>query len=157
MISVERAVRADVPILAELIGEIEAYYGGVPSDDEYTGQITALLFGAHPVAHVLLARAEDRQVLGMASYSFLWPAAGAEASLYLKELFVRPDARKRGVGRALMDALGQAAAETGCSRVEWTADHDNPAALAFYAALGAQPHNGKIFYRVQQPGGAASL
>ncbi|MFC4034475.1 GNAT family N-acetyltransferase [Streptomyces polygonati] len=87
------------------------------------------------------------QILGLASYSLLWPAAGAETSLSLKELYVREHARRSGVARALMAELRKAASDAGCSRIEWTADTDNPAALAFYEALGAEPQDGKIFYR----------
>lgn len=46
-----------------------------------------------------------------------------------------------------MTELLKAAADAGCSRIEWTADTDNPAALAFYEALGAEPRKGKVFYR----------
>lgn len=148
MVTIAAATAADTEILSEILGEIEAYYGGqnTPGDVD---QIRAALFGDRPVATVLLARDGD-QVLGMASYSFLWPAAGADTSLYLKELFVREAARRRGVAGALMSALRDAAAEAGCSRVEWTADTDNPPAIAFYEALGASKNDGKIFYRVEK-------
>lgn len=96
---------------------------------------------------MLLAKDGD-EVLGMASYSFLWPAAGAGTSLFLKELFVRGNARRRGVARQLMAAVRDAAKAAGCTRVEWQADQDNHAALAFYAALDAKPHEGKVFYRL---------
>ena len=146
MVTIERATAADVPTISVLIGEIEAYYGGdnVPGNLD---EIRNALFGEHPVATVLLAR-DDGTVLGMASYSFLWPAAGSQSSLYLKELFVREPARRRGVAQAFMTAIRKAAADAGCSRVEWTADKDNPSALAFYEALGAEINDGKIFYRV---------
>ncbi|MFF2522417.1 GNAT family N-acetyltransferase [Streptomyces liangshanensis] len=139
------ATEADTEAIGEILGEIEAYYGGetVPGDP---AQIRAALFSDRPAAQVLLAR-DGGQVLGLASYSFLWPAAGADTSLYLKELFVRPSARRRGVARMFMTALKVAAAGAGCSRIEWTADADNPPALAFYKALGAEPRDGKIFFR----------
>ncbi|WP_338699222.1 GNAT family N-acetyltransferase [Streptomyces sp. Q6] len=142
---ISTATAADTDVLSVILGEIEEYYGG-----EYTlgdpDQIRAALFSEQPVATVLLARDGD-EVLGMASYSRLWPAAGADTSLYLKELFVRESARRRGVARALMSALREEAVRLGCSRVEWTADTDNPPALALYEALGVQPHQGKVFYR----------
>lgn len=129
-----------------LLGEIEHYYGGepVPGDPE---QIRRALFSSGPAATVLLARDGD-DVLGLASYAYLWPAAGAETSLFLKELYVRDSARHRGVARALMAELRKAAADSGCSRIEWTADTNNPPALAFYETLVVQPDTGKVFYRV---------
>lgn len=140
------ATAADVETVSVLLGEIEGYYGGdsTPADE---GQIRAALFGGRPHATVLLAR-DGIEVLGLASYTFLWPAAGADSSLYLKELFVREKARRRGVARGLMAAVREAAAAAGCSRVEWTADTDNPPALALYSALGVDQHRGKVFYRV---------
>lgn len=148
MVTIDRATETDAETISTLLGEIEAYYGGdnVPGD---LAQVRAALFGDRPAATVLLAR--DRgQVLGMASYTFLWPASGAESSLYLKELYVREGARRRGIARALMDALRDEATDTGCSRVEWTADRDNPTALAFYKALGAEENRGKVFYRSEK-------
>lgn len=148
MVTIEQATAADAGVISDILGEIEEYYGGenVPGDVD---QIHAVLFGERPVATVLLARDGD-DVLGLASYSYLWPAAGAETSLFLKELFVREHARRRGTAGALMAALRQAAAEAGCSRIEWTADAGNPAALAFYEALGVDLRADKLFYRVEK-------
>lgn len=142
---IRQATADDVPEISALIGEIEAYYGGddMPGDE---ARIREELFGSASAATVLLA-VDGADVLGMASYSRLWPAAGAEASLYLKELFVRPPARRCGVARALMTRLRESAEATGARRVEWTADADNPPALALYEALGFEPHDGKRFYR----------
>jgi GNAT superfamily N-acetyltransferase len=142
---ISAATEADTECLSVLLGEIEHYYGGepVPGDPE---QIRSALFSDRPVATVLLARDGDT-VLGLASYTCLWPAAGAESSLYLKELYVRSNARRGGVARALMAELRSVATASGCSRIEWTADTDNPSALAFYKALGVEPKGGKVFYR----------
>lgn len=142
---IERATDDDTEVIAVILGEIEAYYGGkdTPADQQ---QVRQALFGDNPAATVLLAREGDH-VLGLASASLLWPAAGAESSLFLKELFVRENARRRGVARQLMTAVRAHATALGCTRVEWTADRDNPPALALYAALGFQEHGGKAFYR----------
>ncbi len=149
MVTVDRATVVDAETIAELIGELEAYYRGGDARPGDLGQVRAALFGDRPVATVLLARDGD-QVVGMASYSFLWPAAGAETSLYLKELYVRETARRRGAASALMNALQQEAAAAGCRRVEWTADRYNPAALGFYEALGAEQEAGRVCYRVER-------
>ncbi|MFF2651455.1 GNAT family N-acetyltransferase [Streptomyces sp. NPDC058045] len=142
---ISKATPSDAGVISAILGEIEAYYGGEPVPGD-VDQIHAALFSDRPAATVLLARDGDT-VLGLASYSQLWPAAGADTSLYLKELFVREGGRRRGAARALMAALRAEAAVLGCSRIEWTADTDNPAALAFYEALGVEQHQGKVFYR----------
>lgn len=145
MVTIVQATVADIEVISLILGEIEAYYGGkaVAGDQ---AQIRAALFGARPAATVLLARDGD-EVLGLASYSLLWPAAGADLSLYLKELYVREPARRRGIGGALMMELREEATAAGCSRIEWTADRDNPTALNFYARFGFTQREGKSFYR----------
>jgi ribosomal protein S18 acetylase RimI-like enzyme len=87
-------------------------------------------------------------VVGIAAYSFLWPAVGTARSLFLKELYVAEGYRRRGVGRVLMRAVFETATVLGCARVEWTTDPDNAAALAFYAGLGMATHP-KVFYRAE--------
>ncbi|MEU8205114.1 GNAT family N-acetyltransferase [Streptosporangium sp. NPDC049046] len=148
-LTIEQARPEDALLISELIEEIEIYYGAsdISPEEERVRQVKALLFGESPVARVLLARDED-QVAGMASYSFLWPAAGASHSLFLKELFVREPARRRGVARLLMERVQQIATKSGCSRVEWQTERDNIDARRFYEAIGASVHDGKIFYRV---------
>ena len=145
-ITIRPAVERDVPAISRILGETEAYYGGdnVPADEQ---QIRAALFSAVPAASVLLAEL-DGEVLGLASVSRLWPAAGADTSMYLKELFVAEAARRHGVGQQLLDAVKEAAVEAGCSRLEWTGDTDNPTALGFYKKLGVPINDGKVFYRL---------
>ncbi|WP_255946976.1 GNAT family N-acetyltransferase [Streptomyces odontomachi] len=144
---ISRATVADAEVIATILNEIQEYYGDRPAPQELD-QIKDALFGERPLATVLLAR-DGAEVLGFASYTLLWPASGAHTSLYLKELFVRAAARRRGVARALMAALREAARDAGCTRIEWTADTDNPPALALYEALGAAPLPVKVFYRTR--------
>jgi GNAT superfamily N-acetyltransferase len=91
---------------------------------------------------------DDDRLVGLASYSFLWPAAGVTRSLYLKELYVVEQSRHRGIGRLLISELCRIALNKGCSRVRWTADTDNPTALRFYATLGVPPKSDKLMYRL---------
>jgi ribosomal protein S18 acetylase RimI-like enzyme len=107
------------------------------------------LFGSPPLASALLVEDETGEIVGFAAYSFLWPAAGASHSLFLKELYVRSTLRRQGIGARLMNELrGIAAARPGCSRVEWMTDRDNPDARSFYRTLGFAEFDGKIVYRV---------
>lgn len=142
------AAPGDGDAIAALCAELDEFYGdapqGTPADRD--AHVRAALFGDPPLARALLAW--DGLVLaGFASYSFLWPAIGLTASLYLKELYVAQAYRRTGTGKLLMDGLYKIAVSQGCSRVEWTTDAGNPAARAFYAALGAKPLTSKIFYR----------
>lgn len=152
MISVAPATLNDAEDLAALMVELDTYYQAPPVEGpaERVAQIQRLLFGPIPVASVLLAR-DGGQLVGMASYSYLWPATGVTHSLFLKELYVSTAARRRGVGRMLMEHLRTIAEEQGCSRVEWTTDQENTEAQTFYDALGAHLNHGKVFYRTTIP------
>ncbi|WP_406437651.1 GNAT family N-acetyltransferase [Streptomyces sp. NBC_00631] len=152
-VTIRPAEKRDVPALAELIEEIERYYGAADTDiqpiDERRLQVEEALFGAPPLASALLVEDEAGDIVGLAAYSYLWPAAGSSHSLFLKELYVRGTLRRQGIGARLMGELrALAAARPGCSRVEWMADRDNPGAPAFYEALGFSESEGKIVYRV---------
>lgn len=146
MITIDQATPADADVLAEMIGEIEAYYGQhIPGN---VTEVRAALFGEHPIATVLLARSEA-DVLGMLSYTFLWPAVGSTTSLYVKELFVRAAARRRGVGKALMAKIAEIARDNQCVHIDWTAVPSDISAVAFYDALGAKQLRDRVIYRFE--------
>ena len=148
MITLAGAVPGDEDKIAALLAELALFYGGSPEGTpaERSAAVRGALFGTPPLGYVLLAW-DGPDLAGMAAYSFLWPAAGLTASLYLKELYVAQAYRRAGVGRVLMDELSAIARRRGLSRVEWTTDTPNQDAQAFYAALGAKPLTSKIFYR----------
>lgn len=149
-IALRAAEPTDLHALASLFDEMDRFYGatGSPPVEERLDGIHAALFGEHPAARALLALDGD-DLVGMACYSFLWPAVGVTRSLYLKELYVARAHWRRGVGARLMRGVSAAALRHGCSRVEWTANTDDPAAVAFYEALGAEVNRNKAFFRVE--------
>jgi len=158
VITLADAAPGDEDKIAALCAELDGYYGDAPEGTpaQRAGTVRDVLFGAPPLACALLAW-DGPDLAGMAAYSFLWPAAGLSASLYLKELYVAAAYRRAGVGRMLMDGLGAVASRRGLSRVEWTTDALNEGAQAFYAALGAKPLPSKIFYRVTGEGAAGPV
>ena len=149
MVTLADAAPGDADKVAALLAELAGFYGGAPQGTpaERAQAVRDALFGTPPLGSALLAW-DGPELAGMAAYSFLWPAVGVTASLYLKELYVAAAYRRAGVGRLLMDELGVIAARRGLSRIEWTTDAPNGEARAFYAALGAEPLTSKIFYRV---------
>ncbi|MDX2671955.1 GNAT family N-acetyltransferase [Streptomyces sp. NRRL_ISP-5395] len=150
-VTIRPADRRDIVAVAELIEEIERFYGSTEIQplEERRSQVEEALFGSPPLASALLVEDGAGNLVGLAAYSFLWPAAGSSHSLFLKELYVRDTLRRQGVGAHLMDELrALAAARPGCSRVEWMTDHDNPNARSFYKSLGFAEFDGKIVYRV---------
>lgn len=149
MITLAPARIEDAALLAGLMDELEQFYGGVSTEtlDEKVAQISGALFSHRPAAEALLAWDGDKLV-GFASYSFHWPAAGFTTSLFLKELYVAQAYRRTGIGRQIMAALEEIARAKRCSRFEWGTDTDNDAAQRFYASLGADALSGKVSYRV---------
>jgi ribosomal protein S18 acetylase RimI-like enzyme len=151
-LTITPATAADLDALVELLDDMDQFYGDTPEDPQHRrALIQRLILTDQPVAHVLLARLPGVGAVGLAAYSFLWPAAGATHSLYLKELHVRRDHRRSGIGRALMQRLAEIADNAGCSRIEWTTDTSNDNAQKFYTLLGATPHAGKLAYRIEGP------
>jgi GNAT superfamily N-acetyltransferase len=102
--------------IAALCAELDLFYGGAPEGTpaERAAAVRDVLLGVPPLAHALLAW-DGPELAGMAAYSFLWPAAGLSASLYLKELYVAEAYRRAGVGRLLMAGLYDVAWRRGLS------------------------------------------
>ncbi|HMC09360.1 MAG TPA: GNAT family N-acetyltransferase [Actinomycetota bacterium] len=148
MVVVAPAEPQHVEALAALLAEMERFYGATQVEplDQRIRQITDALFGDVPAAYALLAW-DDAQLVGLAAYSFVWPAAGFTRSLYLKDLFLVEGHRRRGIGKLLMESLFDIAERYHCSRVEWTADRDSAEAQRFYEALGVPVNKSKLFYR----------
>lgn len=94
------------------------------------------LFGERPYAEVLLAEVEGRAV-GFALYFYNYSTFLTQPGIYLEDLFVLPDERGRGYGKALLTALGRLARERGCGRLEWAVLDWNEPSIQFYRALGA--------------------
>ena len=148
MLAITPARPVDVLAILRLMREMDAYYGDVSSDSDEvrSAQIGQHIYGATPSATAILAR-DGEDVIGLATYSFVWPAHGTTRSLYLKEMYVLPQWRGKQVGRHLMAAVEKIARDSGCSRLEFTTDRSNLDAQAFYARLGHVPHDAKLFYR----------
>ncbi len=153
MVVIAPAKLKHVNPLTVLLEEMDRHYGTTEFEpfDRRVAQITDALFGPIPAAFALLAWGEE-QLVGLASYSFLWPAVGVTRSLYLKELYVAQAHRRKGIGKRLIDSLFEVAAKHGCSRVEWTTDQEGHGAQRFYQELGIPVNAGKLFYRVELAG-----
>lgn len=109
------------------------------------------LFGARPAAEVLLAEL-DGEPVGFALFFHNYSTFLSRRGLYLEDLYVRPAARRRGVGRALLTRLAAIAVERGCGRMEWSVLDWNQSACRFYESLGARPMSDWTTYRLD--GGA---
>lgn len=147
-VTVAAASSEHVPAILTLLEEMDQFYGDTTkgSSEERARQLRDALFGDPPAAHALVAVDGD-ELVGVASWTFLWPAVGLTRSLYLKELYVARSRWRSGVGTVLMRAIFELAAKHQCSRVEWTTDVGNHDAQQFYAELGVQQLTSKLFFR----------
>jgi len=141
----------NVALILQLIREL-ALYERAPNDVVATEEgLRDVLFGDSPSAHVLLALEGDDAV-GFAVYFFNFSTWLGRPGLYLEDLFVRPEKRGKGYGRALLQRLAQTAQERGCGRMEWAVLDWNDPAIQFYRKLGAEPMNEWTVFRLTQDG-----
>jgi GNAT superfamily N-acetyltransferase len=147
-----RAARvADVPIILELIRDL-ATYERAPNEVRATEeQLIDVLFGEKPAAEVLLAF-ENETPIGFAVFFHNFSTWLGRPGLYLEDLFVKPEARGKGYGRALLVDLARIARDRGCGRMEWAVLDWNDPAIQFYRRLGAKPMEEWTVFRLTRDG-----
>lgn len=96
------------------------------------------LFGPRPYAEVVIGEV-DGAAQGFALFFHNFSTFEGKPGIYLEDLFVTPQARGSGLGKALLSHLAKLAVERGCARLEWWVLDWNEPALAFYRKLGARP------------------
>ena len=135
-VSVATANPADVPAILGFIRGLAEYeklsHACVATEDA----LRRTLFSEHPAAEVLIARLGDVPV-GFALFFQSYSTFLARPGMYLEDLFVLPEHRGRGAGKALLARLAQIARERGCGRLEWSVLDWNTPAIEFYQRLGA--------------------
>src|SRR5437667_630292 len=137
----------DVPVILELIRDL-ATYERAPEEVTATEEgLAEVLFGERPAAEVLLALEGDSPV-GFAVFFHNFSTWLGRPGLYLEDLFVKPEKRGKGYGRALLVELAKVARGRGCGRMEWAVLNWNEPAIKFYQALGAQPMNEWTVFRL---------
>jgi GNAT superfamily N-acetyltransferase len=141
----------DVPVILELIREL-ATYERAPNEVTATEeQLVEVLFGERPSAEVLLAL-EGKSPVGFAVFFYNFSTWLGRPGLYLEDLFVKPEKRGTGYGRALLVDLAKIARDRGCGRMEWAVLDWNEPAIKFYRALGAKPMDEWTVFRLTGEG-----
>jgi len=144
---IEPAREADAPLILRLIKGL-ADYEKLSHEVRATEEgLRASLFGPQPDAEVVIAYA-DAEPVGFALFFHNYSTFLGRRGLYLEDLFVLPEWRGRGAGRALLTYLARLAVERGCGRFEWTVLDWNEPAIRFYESLGARPMEGWTIYRL---------
>ncbi|WOB26939.1 MULTISPECIES: GNAT family N-acetyltransferase [Xanthomonas] len=146
-LQIRSATPDDVPLLHALITALAVYEREPDAVKASPDDLRASLFGEGATAHALICE-HDGQALGFAVYFFNYSTWLGRNGLYLEDLFVRPEARGKGAGLALLRHLAQLAVQRGCGRVEWSVLDWNQPAIDFYQAVGARPMDGWTVYRL---------
>ena len=141
----------DVPIILQLIRDL-ATYERAPNEVTATEeQLVDVLFGDKSVAEVLLAF-EGKSPVGFAVFFYNFSTWLGRPGLYLEDLFVKPEKRGKGYGRALLVDLAKIARDRGCGRMEWAVLNWNEPAIKFYRGLGAKPMEEWTVFRLKRDG-----
>lgn len=139
------AERADVPLILQFIRELADYEGML---DEVVAEEPTLeewIFDRGR-AEVVFALEDGREV-GFALFFYNFSTFLGRAGIYLEDLYVRPEHRGKGYGKALLKRLAQIAVERGCGRLEWWCLDWNRPSIDFYLAMGAEPMSDWTVYR----------
>ena len=132
------ATKKDIPLIRQLILELAEYERALPGEAPVTEKDLAdTLFGKKPAAEVLIAYLGDTPA-GFALFFHNYSTWLGKRGIYLEDLFVRPTARKHGVGFALISALAKIAMERDCGRLDWSVLNWNELAIDFYKQIGAK-------------------
>lgn len=145
--SIRPAMRDDVPLLFELIRQLAIYER---REDDVVGSEQLLaehLFGPRPAAEAVVAEL-DGAAVGFALWFTTFSTFLTRPGIWLEDLFVLPQQRRHGVGRALLAHVAALAVERGYGRLEWSALDWNEPALALYRSLGARLQDEWITHRL---------
>lgn len=141
------ATPADVDVIASLIRALAEYERLAHVVVLTEADLHKHLFGATRYAEVLLAE-DAGAVVGFALFFHNYSTFRAKPGIYLEDLFVIPEVRGKGHGKALLIELAKLAVERDCARVEWSVLNWNSPSIDFYKSLGAVPMDEWSVYRL---------
>jgi GNAT superfamily N-acetyltransferase len=146
---IRTATPADIPAVHTLIREL-ADYEKAPDEAKATPeQLHEALFGDRPAAYAHIAEDDTTgEAVGYALWFLNFSTWRGVHGIYLEDLYVRPEARGAGHGKALLTELARICVERGYERLEWSVLNWNAPSIAFYEALGARPQDEWTVYRL---------
>ena len=143
-----RAARPDdVPVILQFIRGLAEYEKLSHVCVATEAGLAETLFGPHPFAEVILAFWHDAPA-GFALFFHNYSTFLAKPGIYLEDLFVEPEYRGKGLGKALLKELAHVAVERNCGRLEWSVLDWNQPSIDFYLSLGAVAMDEWTIYRV---------
>lgn len=144
---IRTATPDDIPVIHAMVREL-AEYEKVPDEAKASRQqLHEALFGERPAAFAHIAEAAGEPV-GFAMWFLNFSTWRGVHGIYLEDLYVRPEARGGGHGKALLTELARICVERGYERLEWSVLNWNRPSIDFYEALGARPQDEWTVYRL---------
>ncbi|MCH8550933.1 MAG: GNAT family N-acetyltransferase [Natronospirillum sp.] len=136
-----------VPVIMGFIRALAIYENAEDQVEATEEDIQQALFGEDATTHGVICFMGDQPV-GFAIYFFNFSTWTGKRGIYLEDLFVDPEYRGHGAGKALLQYLAKLALDKDCRRFEWSVLDWNTPSIAFYESLGARPMSEWIGYRV---------
>jgi GNAT superfamily N-acetyltransferase len=145
--AVREALESDVAQIHRLIIDLATYERAADQVRSTPGQLRDALFGPQPAAYALVAESGG-EVVGFALYFRNFSTWEGVHGIYLEDLYVAPEHRGSGLGKALLTKLAEIAVQRGYARLEWAVLDWNQPSIEFYRALGAVPMEEWTVYRL---------
>ena len=147
MLKLRPAQPDDAPTIFALVRELAEYERLAHEVEATEADLARALFG--PIPRVFCDLAEwDEETAGFSLWFYNFSTFRGRHGIYLEDLYVRPERRGRGVGKALIAALARRCADEGLARLEWAVLDWNAPSIAFYESLGARPLDDWTVYRL---------
>ena len=146
-LTIRPANKADAATIMQFIIDLAVYEKELDAVKTNETQIAQQLFCSSPKVFCLIAEI-DQTPVGMAIYFYNFSTWLGKHGIYLEDLFVSPNARGKGAGKALLQSLAKIAVAKQCGRVEWSVLDWNEPSIEFYRAMGAQAQDGWTVYRL---------
>ncbi|MEU7278892.1 GNAT family N-acetyltransferase [Streptomyces sp. NPDC045431] len=145
---IRTAVVDDVPVIHAMVRELAAYEKALDEVRASEEQLREALFGERPAAYAHIAETEDGEAVGFALWFLNFSTWRGVHGIYLEDLYVRPEARGGGHGKALLTELARICVARGYERLEWSVLNWNTPSIDFYESLGARPQDEWTVYRL---------
>jgi GNAT superfamily N-acetyltransferase len=146
-VSIRRAQPGDEAELTAMCHELAAFERAAELCTVTENQMRTALFGEHPTLHAHVAEI-DGQIAAGAMWFYNFSTWDGVTGIYLEDLYVRPEFRRRGLARALLSTLARECVGAGYTRLSWAVLDWNLDAIALYESVGGRPHGEWITYRV---------
>ncbi|WP_073757212.1 GNAT family N-acetyltransferase [Streptomyces sp. CB03234] len=145
---IRSAVVDDVPALYAMVRELAEYEKALDEVRASEEQFRRALFGERPAAFAHIAETDEGQVAGFALWFLNFSTWRGVHGIYLEDLYVRPELRGGGYGKALLRELARICVARGYERLEWSVLNWNTPSINFYESLGARPQDEWTVYRL---------